>query len=209
VFINPYMTGKDRKFYSQCCINMFFTVELICTSSICYDLDFDLRTMWRYNSFLLSGFMEMLFLLFVQGLGKMTLFNSLLFIFCFCLSSVMFFWLINLCILCFLCPVNHLSPTPLHFFFFCWYLIYSVFVRITLTFLGKHFLMILRNWLCSHEIKHSNLYVLGGLRLKIFELVLFEDWDFVKFIVFHAFWPIMEGLFHILVMLYGGKFNLF
>jgi len=36
--------GKDRKFYSQCCINMFFTVELICTSSICHDLDFDFRT---------------------------------------------------------------------------------------------------------------------------------------------------------------------
>jgi len=159
---------------------MFFTVELIC-----YDLDFDLRTMWRYNSFLLSGFMEMFILLFVPGLGKMTLFNSLSFIFCFCSSSVMFFLLINLCILCFLCPVNHISPIPsLHFLFFCWNLIYSVFVRITLTFLGKLFLMILRNWLCSDEIKHSNLYGLGVLWLKIIELVLFEDWDFVKFIVF-------------------------
>jgi len=151
------MSWMNRKFYSQCCINMFFTVELIC-----YDLDFDLRTMWRYNSFLLSGFMEMFILLFVPGLGKMTLFNSLSFIFCFCSSSVMFFLLINLCILCFLCPVNHISPTPsLHFLFFCWNLIYSVFVRITLTFLGKLFLMILRNWLCSDEIKHKSLWF-GG-----------------------------------------------
>ena len=94
--------GKDRKFYSQCCINMFSTVELICISSICYDtILFCFPVLWKCKLMIDCWYAHKLvtfILLLVPGLGKMTLYNSLLFIFCFCLSSVVFFWLFSLCI---------------------------------------------------------------------------------------------------------------
>lgn len=125
-------------------------------------------------------------LLLVPWLGKKTLFNSLLFIFCFCLSAIMFFWLFNLCILCFLCPFNQISSTPfLHFLFCCWYLISSVFLGITLTFFGKLSLMILRNWMSSDEIKHSNLFGLGDYSWKSLNWCFLNSViDFEKFSVF-------------------------
>jgi hypothetical protein len=42
---NAMIKEKESKFSSPYCNDMFFGVELICTSSICHDLDIDCRTM--------------------------------------------------------------------------------------------------------------------------------------------------------------------